>query len=83
MLVNKTAWSAALRYTHYTTNVLTLALSYPKNLNTGYATHTVEIVIPMKIGDYIYPTVEGAVGQNVKTNPTIWTSYDGEFIKSI
>ena len=81
MLLNKTGFSVALRYTQYDTNVLTLALSYPKNLNTGYSTHNVSLVIPMKVGQYIYPTVEGST--TVQNNEKQWSSFSGIFIESI
>jgi hypothetical protein len=81
ILFNKSPFYAALRYTHFDTNVLTLALSYPKNINTTYATHTVTLVIPMKVGQYLYPTLEGS--GYVQINDAVWSSFSGILFKSL
>jgi hypothetical protein len=81
MLLNQSAYSAAFRYTHFTTGALTQALSYPKNLNTGYVTHIITLVIPMQVGQYLYPTVEGA--GSVLIHSQTWSSFSGIFIKAL
>ena len=81
LLVNKTGTSAVLRYSDFTTNVVTQALDYPKNLNSGYATLQINLTIPMNVGQSIYPTVETA--GTVSINVGQWCSFSGIFIKAL
>ena len=81
LLVNKTGTSAALRYSDFTTNVVTQALDYPKNLNTGYATLQINLTIPMNVGQSIYPTIE--TSGTVLISNGQWSSFSGIFIKAL
>jgi hypothetical protein len=81
ILVNKTATSAVLRYNNFTTNALTNALDYPKNLNTGLATLQINLTIPMNVGQSIFPTAETA--GTVSINVGQWCSFSGIYIKAL
>ena len=86
LLIQSQDAAGGLQYSNLVGNAFSNALSFNKTSRKGFTVHNVSMMIPLNVGEYVFPCSEHKVwggGNTVKIESKTWTTFSGIWLRDL